>query len=466
MNSDLRKNKKATLIIIIAIMSLAAANNGAGYCGNVVLPNKLAAMNATEYYSLCAAISSLGTMVLLPALGVLSNRFGAGRVTLTGMISQVILRVIAMAITNPILFTAVWFFNGVSNAMYITAPYVLLAEIVPDDERVKYYGFVAAMNAMGTLLCPLLAGIFVDSGNMMLAFLSYAVFVILPVIVLSTIYPHKTGKNDKKFDFAGIVLMGIAVGCLVILLSLGGKFFDFNSVVTYALLACSIGSFLLMIKVEKKSDNPSVPIFLFKRKRFRLCFICALFYVAYSICPGAYLLMYVQSVMHQSSTLASTVTMPQTIIQAIVGIFIGSFVGKDFVKRFKPTAAIAVSTLVIALFILSTLSPEASIVKVYAATGMAGFGCAFTQSCIAPYFQTELEPHEYPAAQGMFTFACSGGASIIMAVTGMFINLGFDYNKVFLLCSCLCLVALFLFIFGVKFTDAEKENGIVLGKGR
>lgn len=464
-NAEQRKHKYQ-LLIILAIMCVAAANNGAGYCGNVVLPNKLASIDATSYYSLCAAISSLGTMVLLPALGVLSNRFGAGKVTLIGMIGQFALRIIAMMITDPVLFTVVWFFNGVSNAMYITAPYVLLAEIVPDNERVKYYGFVAAMNAMGTLLCPLLAGIFVDSGNMLLAFLSYAVFIILPVIVLATVYPHKKREGGKRFDFAGLLLMGVSVGSIVILLSLGGKFFPFNSAVTYILALCSVIAFCAMIYIEKRVEEPSVPIYLFRKKRFRLCFICAMFYVAYSICPGAYLLMYVQKVMMRSSTLASTVTMPQTIVQALVGIFIGAFVGKNFVRRFRPTAVAAMATLVAALFILSRLSPESSLVSVYLATGIAGFGCAFNQSCVAPYFQTQLKPEEYPAAQGMFTFACSGGASIIMAITGLFINLGFDYNKIFLVCSGMCFISLLLILFGAKFTEEEKRNGVALSARR
>ena len=111
----------------------------------------------------------------------------------------------------------------------------------------------------------------------------------------------------------------------------------------------------LLIKVEMKAENPSVPIQMFKKKRFAYTFCVQMLMVVYSTCITAYVVVYVQSVMHGSALASSNVTMPQTIVQAILGFFVGGLIGKNFKKRFRPAALLALSLYILALLILSTL---------------------------------------------------------------------------------------------------------------
>jgi len=73
---------------------------------------------------------------------------------------------------------------------------------------------------------------------------------------------------------------------------------------------------------------------------------------------------------------------------------------------------------------------------IYTATVFGGIAVAIAQTAFTPFFQIDLEPREYAAAQGMFTFASNSGLCIFSALAGVLLNLNLTYNYVFLL-ACL-----------------------------
>jgi len=68
-----------------------------------------------------------------------------------------------------------------------------------------------------------------------------------------------------------------------------------------------------------------------------------------------------------------------------------------------------------------------------------------------------LKPEEYSAGQGMYSFGSTGGACIFGAIAGAVINLGFGFNKVFLVATVLCAFGLVIALIGFRFTKEEIE---------
>ena len=65
------------------------------------------------------------------------------------------------------------------------------------------------------------------------------------------------------------------------------------------------------------------------------------------------------------------------------------------------------------------------------------------------------KPEEYTAAQGMYTFSDTGGSTIFGSVCGLFLNLGFSFNRVFLLGVGFLAAARILAVFTFRFTKEE-----------
>lgn len=438
-------------LLIAAVLLTTVTSQAAGYANSVVLPSKLNLFGAMDYYALFSAISGMGTMISLPLVGTLSRRYGVKMVTLFGIVSHFLVRLGLTAVPNLLIFAFGWVLMGFAKGLYMSAPYSIIVDIVPSSETPRYYGYISTASAVGALIGPAMTGIVVDLFSADAALLIYGVFGVFPVLVMAKLYPNHRSQRGEKFDFAGIVLVSLFVCCTVLWLSMVGKFFAPISLAGIGLPIVALGALGALIKIELAIPNPSVPIVMFRKKRFAVTFCVQMLMVAYSMCVTAYVVVYVQQVMGDSAFVSSTVTMPQTVVQGILGFFVGGIIGKNFKKRFRPAALTALSLYIAALLLLSSLRPDSSMLVIYAATAIGGISQAATQSIYVPFFQTDLKPEEIPAAQGMFLFSSTGGASIFGAICGAAMNLGASYNQIFLLAAAMVGIALMIAFFGFKF---------------
>ena len=448
-------NSKKNFMVVVLLLTMVTAT-ASGYSNNVVLPVFLTKMNMLDYYAVFGALSSMGMMMALPLGGSLGAKFGVKAVILFGLIAQFAARAIMVVVPNIFIFAVLYGLAGFFSGLYMVAPYSVMAEVVSPQERPKLFGFVAAASAVGALAGPLLAGIISDTISPEIAFVSYAIFAIIPVIGFATSYPNRKVQMGK-FDLLGIAYLVVFVCCLVLWLSLGNKLFPFASPIGMTLPIVAIIALVLLIKRESNILNPAVPISMFKKKRFRSTFIVQALIVAYATCIGAYGIVYAQKIMQLGATVSSTITMPQTIVQFIVGLFIGTFVGKAFKKRFRTVGLLSIITYFIGLMIFYTLTPDSSIFIIYLATGIGGIGQAISQSCYAAFFQTELELQEIKQAQGMFAFSQTGGSSVFMAICGVALTFGLTLNQVFLVGALFVGTAFVVALFGFRFPKEEIE---------
>ena len=451
----MEKTKKNGLMIF-AVLLISVTAMAASYGGSVVLPQKLTAIDSYDYYSLCAALSSMGMMIGLPLVGVLGSKFGTKVVTLTGMIGMFIFRFILMGVTSLPLFAVLWALQGFTSGLFMSAPYAIMAELVSAEERAKYYGFLTAAAAVGSLAGPYLTGLTIQRISLGAAFLTWAIFAIIPVIVLLVMYPNQKRQSNGTFDFAGLLYFVVFVICLVFWLSLGGKMFPFVSVAGILLPVAAIVSLILLIRRETSVENPAVPVRMFSKGRFRTTFIVQALIVAYSTCVGSYGIPLVLYFMNRDATVSSTVTMPQTIVQLVVSLFIGAYIGKAFKKRFRPFALLAIVAYIVGLVIFIALKPDSSMLLVYLATGIGGIGQAITQATYSAFFQTELKREEIMAAQGMYQFSSTGGSCVFIAICGACVNnLGFSLQQCFVLGTAFLAVALLFGIIGFRFPKED-----------
>lgn len=444
--------------LIIGVLLTTVTSQAANYGNNLVLPSKLAYFNVTEMYSLFATLSGMGMMISLPLVGMLCSKFGVKRVTLTGLISHFAIRFLLMYVSNVLLFAALWIMMGIAAGLYISAPYTIMATIVSGEERPRFYGYIATASAVGSLVGPGLTGAVIDAVSSDAGLIIYGIFAVIPLLTLGMLYPNiKREDTGKAFDFAGITLLVVFVCSIILWLCMVGSYFALLSVPGIVLPVVAVAALILLIKVELRSENPSVPVHMLRKKRFRAAFCVQALMVAYATCITAYAVRYVTYIMNGTSFQSSTVTMPQTIVQAIVGMFVGVIIGKNFKKRFRPLALLALAIYIVALVILSTLTPTSSMMVIYAATALGGISQALTQSLNAPFFQSELQPEEIAPAQGMFQFSSTGGASIFGAICGACINFGATFNQVFLVGAVFVGLAFVIALFTFRFPKEEQN---------
>jgi MFS family permease len=349
---------------------------------------------------------------------------------------------------------------GLGGGFYLSLPFSLIADVSEPAERPKKYGVLVTVQSIGSLIGPLMAGQLAGAGLLGLGYLSYAPMSVIGLIILIAAYPRgkQEGAANSKFDFAGILLLVPGIGGFVIWLSLGGQMFKRLSLPSVALLAVGIAGLVGLVLHERKHPNPSVPVHMFAKKRFRAAFLCMMLLSSLTTSIAGFSIVYAQQIMRISTQLSSTVTMPQTFAQAVFSMVVGFILGKNFVKRFRSLAIADLVLAVVAASLLFVLKPDSSILFLYAASFIGGISNSISLSAFTPFFQTELQQHEIAEAQGMYSFGSMGGASIFGAVSGLIMNLGFSLNYVFLMSVIWCAVALIIGLFGFIFTKEELDT--------
>lgn len=447
-------------VLLIAVLMMAAGFSFSGYGGSIATPTRLAQIGGSEYYALNNALSTMAMMLALPMVGKLSEIFGCKAIALTGMGFQLIMRFGAMVAPTPVLFIAASTLSNLGAGLYVSLAHTIISGIIPQASRSKYFGYIATCNALGALSGPLAVGQLVDWGQAVIGFIAHAPLVILSGILIFVTYPSTKGVNriKTKFDFAGVLMLVAGVSAFVLWISLGGKAFAWFSLPSVIVLLVGAVSIVLLIWYENRQANPSVPIFMFRKKRFTTAFLCMALVASYSTTAAGFLIFYAQQIMQVSPQLSSTVTMPQTIVQAICGVLIGRVLAKNFTRRFRPFALVSLVLVVIATFVLYTLTPNSPMLVIYASTILGGIAMSICQTSYTPFMQTELKPSEYASAQGMYSFGSTGGSCIFSALAGALLNMGLTYNSIFLMATGFCLVALVIGLFGFRFSQSEKNS--------
>ena len=192
--SDVTQEKNSAIkqwMLIAAVLLLTVTSQAANYANNIVLPAKLGAFNAMGYYALFATLSGMGMMISLPMVGAFTSKFGVKYVTLFGLVAHFFVRFCLMFAGNAVAFAAGWILMGFAAGLYMSAPYSIMADIVPSKDRPKFYGYIATASAIGALIGPALTGAIADAFSANSALLVYGIFGIFPLFSLAFLYPNK-----------------------------------------------------------------------------------------------------------------------------------------------------------------------------------------------------------------------------------------------------------------------------------
>ncbi len=121
--------------------------------------------------------------------GWLADRWGRRLVMVSGLIAQAALSLAYLFITDPVLFVALRFAEGLVAATLLPPARALIADEVPVEQRGQAYGIFSAFLNAGFLLGPALGGLVAASGYAT-AFLGAVIFRLLALVIVLALVPR------------------------------------------------------------------------------------------------------------------------------------------------------------------------------------------------------------------------------------------------------------------------------------
>lgn len=350
--------RRQKIIMFVGVMLEVFIGSSSQMIIVTAMPRIITDLGGFEKYTWVAAIYMIGTAVIMPIAGKLSDIYGRKWLYVTGITTFLTFSTLcgfAQSMTQLIVFRA---FQGLGFGTMMTLGMVIMADIFSPAERGKYTGFITGIFGISSLIGPPLGGYLTDYLSWRYCFFFNIPFGIVIIILFAIFFPRiKTEGARKPIDFPGITALTFFIIILMLTLNWGGRQFSWSSPIILAMSVLSIGTFYFFIKLEKKSSDPVIPLAILKNDIVAismasvflqgLCFFACVIFIP----------LFLQGVMGMSAMKSGNL-----LTAMILGMVVASILSGQLLSRagghYRLQALVSFSLTGTGLFLLSTMHPD------------------------------------------------------------------------------------------------------------
>ncbi|HHP1116576.1 MFS transporter [Bacillus cereus group sp. MYBK163-2] len=200
----------------------------------------------------------------------LADQFGRKKLYIIGLLGFSISSFMCGIATSFHTLVAFRIIQGISAAVIVPVAMPLGLNLVPREKQGMIGGIMGAFGGLAAAIGPSLGGILTDKLNW-----SWVFFINVPVGILSFIFVILCIKESydhaasSKIDWAGMITSASAL-CLLVYALIQVNINHLSTIGLILLFMLSLIGFILFFIIEKKSENPMLPLKLFTNKEFSI----------------------------------------------------------------------------------------------------------------------------------------------------------------------------------------------------
>ncbi|MEW9555966.1 MDR family MFS transporter [Nonomuraea sp. NPDC050783] len=382
------------------------------------LPTIVGELGGQDQYSWVASATMLTMTVSTPLWGKLSDLFGRKLLFQTSLGLFVSASMVAGLSQDMGQLIAARAVQGLGVGGLSALSQVILGDIVSPRERGRYSGYMGAVFGISTVAGPLLGGFIVDTDWLGWRWCFYVVvpFAVVSFIVIQKVLKLPPTKRSTTIDIWGATTITASASALMLLLTLGGNDFEWNSFWTYFLAAIAVLMLALSVLAERTARNPILPPRLFRNPTFVLTSIASLFVGMAMFGAMIYLPQYLQIVKGMSPTNSGLMTLPMVVALFLAGVISGKIVTATGKWKIFPVAGLLI--VAIGLFMLSRLHVDSSKWLIGTDVAVLGIGLGLSMQMLILAAQNGSELRDMAATTSGVSFFRSLGGAVGVAMFG------------------------------------------------
>ncbi|MGP4110544.1 DHA2 family efflux MFS transporter permease subunit [Streptomyces sp. 4N509B] len=306
--------------------------------------------------------------------------------------------------------------QGLGGGGLMVLSMAIVGDLVPPRERGRYQGLFGGVFGATSVLGPLLGGLFVDHLSWRWVF-----YVNLPVGVAALAVVaaalHITPRERRHvIDYAGTALIAGVASCLVLVASLGGTTWDWDSPWLIGVAALAVGGAVAFTAVERRAAEPVLPLGLFAVRTFSLC--CAIGFVIGFAMFGAltFLPTFLQVVHGISPTMSGVHMLPMVLGTLAASTLSGQLISHT--GRWKVYPVLGTAVTAVGLLLLHLLDERSSDTTMSLSFLVFGLGLGLVLQVLILAVQNAVRYEDLGVATSGVTFFRSIGAAFGVAVFG------------------------------------------------
>jgi EmrB/QacA subfamily drug resistance transporter len=230
------------------------------------MPTVIAALGGMSHYSWVFSAYLLASTVTVPLWGKLSDLYGRRVLYQVGVIVFLIGSVLSgfsTTMTQLIIFRAL---QGIGAGALVPLGMTIVGEIFTLEERARMQGLFSGVWGLASIIGPLAGGFITDSLSWRWVFFINVPFGIASALIIrmSLTQPERHGR--PKIDLAGAFTLTASMTMLMLALVDGGSIAKLILPRNLLLFAGAILFLVAFVIVERRAEEPIVPLQLFRNR--------------------------------------------------------------------------------------------------------------------------------------------------------------------------------------------------------
>ncbi|MER7204291.1 MULTISPECIES: MDR family MFS transporter [unclassified Streptomyces] len=383
---------------------------------STALPTIVSDLGGLEHLSWVVTAYLLASTAATPLWGKLGDQYGRKKLFQIAIVIFLISSALCGMAQNMPQLIGFRALQGLGGGGLMVLSMAIVGDIVPPRDRGRYQGLFGAVFGATSVLGPLLGGLFTEHLSWRWVFyVNLPIGVVALVVIATTLHiPVRSAKHT--IDYLGTFLIAAVATCLVLVASLGGTTWAWDSAQIIGLAVLGVVLAVVFVQVERRAAEPVLPLKLFRIRTFTLSAVIS-FVVGFAMFGAmTYLPTFLQVVQGISPTLSGVHMLPM-----VIGLLLSSTVSGQIVSRtgrWKVFPVVGTGVTTLGLLLLHQLDENSSTGEMSAYFFVFGLGLGLVMQVLVLIVQNAVSYEDLGVATSGATFFRSIGASFGVAIFG------------------------------------------------